>query len=428
MENPRIRLASFWRRWWALIALGAAAGALAAYVYGSRATPRYEAEAQVLVAGGEGATSQAAALLPTYAELVSSTPVLAYARRTTRTPGSLDELRAKIRGESNQDTRLITIRADDPDPARAIALANGLAAGLRRYVSVTPAPSPGAHTPPTVKIQEVVPASSAARVRPVSSLLLEFGALAGLLGALAFVLVAEVCRPNVTDEDDLTELGGLPVLGSVNGVSRAGTSFPDPAQSSLEESAAYRRLASGIMVASNEDAPRSLVLVGAEGSEASWSVGVKLAFAFAEDGRRVVLVDFEGNQMRRFFRFGKRGQTAALKRSEPLTACDTTFDRFSVRSGTSLVLALPRGPSPTLSHEAARTLLSRLSGGADLLIVHAPPPSRSRSALTWAQAARGTVLVVREGETPRASVVTALEGLAPAGRKVLGTVLQTRRA
>src|SRR6266508_5313298 len=98
MENPRIRLASFLRRWWFLIALAVVAGALAAYVYGSRATPTYEANAQVLVEADpeSGGTTQAAELVPTYAEIVRSTPVLAFALRTTRSLGSVDELRENV--------------------------------------------------------------------------------------------------------------------------------------------------------------------------------------------------------------------------------------------------------------------------------------------------------------------------------------------
>jgi capsular polysaccharide biosynthesis protein len=428
MENPRIRLASFWRRWWTLIAVAVAGGALAAYVFGSLATPRYEADAQVLVEpDAKGSTTQAAQLTPTYAEMVGSTPVLAYALRAAGATGSVGELRENVRGESDDRTRLIQIRVDDTDPKRAVALANGVAGGLRSYVAARRTSPPGADAAPQPRVRLVEPATSAVRVRPISLLLLEFGAIAGLFGALAFALIVEVRSPNVTDEEDLVELGRVPVLGSVNG-SRPEVGQPlDPTRSSLEGAASYRRLATSISVASRE-VLRSLVVVGADRSEASSAVATNLALTLAQEGRRVVLADFEGDRIRRTLRMDERGSgTQAFKRAEPLKDGERIIERFTLRSGTPLSLALPRDLPWGLGHRNAEELVTLLSADSDLLIIHGPPPSDSRSALTWARAARATVLVVRAEHTRRANLTAALAALEPVGAKLVGTVLQTER-
>ena len=424
MRNPRIHPASFLRRWWLLIAVAGAGGALVAYLYGTRATPTYEAKAEVLVQPG----ARQSAEIPTYAEIVRSTPVVAYALRSTGSPLSVEEVRANVRGEADRDTRIIRIRVDDTDRSRAIALANGLAVGLGRYVSAAATTSAAQVTGGT-QIELIEPATSAARVRPLSTLLLEFGALAGVFGALAFALVVEARRSKVTDEVDLLEAGGFPILGSVNGAwPRMRTSLLDPTRSSPEEWGDYRRLATRITVASDEAAPRSLVLVGAEGAEASSAVGAKLALTLAQDGQRVVLADFEGDRIRRYFRIGARGGGAQLvKRSAPLTYRGTTLDRFALRSGAPLVLALPRQVSAGLNREEAETLVKLLSAEADLLIIHAPPPSRSRGALIWARATKATLLVVRTEHTKRADVEAARDGLEPVGTKVIGAVVQGGR-
>lgn len=424
MRNPRIHPASFLRRWWLLIAVAGAGGALVAYLSGTRATPRYEAKAQVLVQAG----ARESAEIPTYAEIVRSTPVVAYALRSTDSPLSVEEVRANVRGEADRDTRIITIRAGDTDRSRAIALANALAAGLERYVAAAATTSAAPVTGRT-QIELIEPATSAARVRPLSPLLLEFGALAGVFGALAFALVVEARRSKVTDEADLLEAGGFPILGSVNGAwPRMRTSLLDPTRSSPEEWGDYRRLATQITVASDEAAPRSLVLVGAEGAEASSAVGAMLALTLAQDGQRVVLADFEGDRISRHFRIGARGGGAQLvKRSAPLRYRGTTLDRFALRSGAPLVLALPRQISAGLNREEAETLVKLLSAEADLLIIHAPPPSRSRGALIWARATKATLLVVRTEHTKRADVEAARDGLEPVGTKVIGAVVQGGR-
>jgi tyrosine-protein kinase len=432
MGNPSIRLASFMTRWWAFMALAVGAGALAAYVYGSRVTPTYEANARVLIEASPGtqAATPVAELLPTYAEIVRSTPVLGFALRATQSHGSVDELRENVRGESAQDTRLIKIRADDSDRTRAIALANALAAGLKRYVSVTRAPrTPGADARRQPRVQVVDRATSAVRVRPLSPLLLEFGAFAGLFGALAFALVVEARTAKVTDEDDLMEFGRLPVLGSVNGAGPgAKPSSFDPTRSSLEEAASYRRLATRISVANREEVPGSLVVVGAERSEGSCAVGVKLALVLAQDGQRVVLADFEGNRIGPFFRVDERGGGNFVSRGKVLKYRGMTLDCFTLRSGAPFVLVLPRFAASGLSHEDAEELVTLLSADADILIIHAPPPSHSRSALTWARAARATILVVLAEHTKRANVTAALQGLEPVGTKLIGAVLHSGRA
>jgi tyrosine-protein kinase len=430
MGNPSIRLASFLRRWWSLIALAVVGGALAAYVYGSRATPTYEANAQALVEDSPASetATPVAELLPTYAEIVRSTPVLAYALRATRSPGSVDELRENVRGESDRDTHLITIRADDTDRTRAIALANALAAGLRRYVSVTRAPpAPGADGTSQPRVRVVDRATSAVRVRPLSPLLLEFGAFAGLFCALAFALVAEGRTAKVTAEADLMEVGRLPVLGSVNGAGPRSSSF-DPTRSSLEEAASYRRLATRISVANREELPRSLVVVGADRSEGSCTVGVKLALVLAQDGQRVVLADFEGNRIGPFFRVDERGGGKFVSRGKVLKYRGMTLDCFTLRSGAPLVLVLPRLALRGLGHEDAEELVTLLSADADVLIIHAPPPSRSRSTLTWARATTRTLLVVRAEHTKRAEVEEACEGLEAVGTNLIGAVLHWERA
>ena len=68
-----------------------------------------------------------------------------------------------------------------------------------------------------------------------------------------------------------------------------------------------------------------------------------------------------------------------------------------------------------------------LSAEADLLIIHAPPPSRSRGALIWARATKATLLVVRTEHTKRADVEAARDGLEPVGTKVIGAVVQGGR-
>lgn len=416
MGNPDVRLASLVRRWWLTVLIATVGGAVVGYVVGSRVSPTFAATTQVLLEGPS-------ALSPTYAELVKSSPVLGRALRSTGSDLSIADLRDDVRGESDQNTRLVTIEVDARNGREAIQLANALAAGLKSFVADNSSASGTARAVP-ISIELVDPAKSAARVRPLTSLLLFFGGAVGFLGAVAFVLIAESRNPTIATDDELGETMGVPVLGSVNGgLLGAGAVSFDPV-GDPDESVAYRRLATQIAVANQSDAPNSLVIVGADRAEGSRTVAVRLAHALALEGRKVVLADFEGDGIKRYLRIGERGVDQVMRRVEPVKHASLVVDRFALRSGAPLVLATGRSDALGLDSETVQELVDLMSAEADVLIVHAPPPSSSRAALTWARATDATILVVRGEKTKQEQVAEALAGLESVRTKLVGAVLQ----
>lgn len=419
MGNPRIRLGLLFRRWWLVVLLATVGGALVAYALGSRVSTTYEASAKVLVGHPEG-------LSPTYAELVKSSPVLTYALRRAKPDLSLAELRDNVRGESDQDTRIVTVEVDAARAREAIALANAVAAGLREYASTQQnTATAGAVQNSEPRVEVVDPATSATRIRPRPALLLEFGAFAGLLAGIAFALLAEARTPRINAEEDLVAAGGLPVLGTLNASRRAGAFLPAQAIRA-GQLAPYRRLVARLALAADSDFPRSLVVVGADGGYGSAKVAVDLGLSLASDGLRVAVADFEGGGITRYLQMdGRKRGASFFRRTGPVEAAGLTFDCFSLRAWPALLLVVPRVPLRGLSIGNAETIVSELTADADVMIVHGPPPTRLRGALTWASATVGTLLVVSAGQTKRRDLAEAVETLEPIRPKLLGAVLQT---
>jgi capsular polysaccharide biosynthesis protein/Mrp family chromosome partitioning ATPase len=417
--NSPIRLGLLFRRWWLVVLLVTVEGALLAYAFGSRISTTYEANVQVLVGHPEG-------LSPTYAELVKSTPVLSYALRHTRQDVSLAELRDDVRGESDQNTRIVTIEADARKASQAVELANAVAAGLREYVSSKPSTATsGAAQSSEPRVEVVDPATSATRIRPRPVLLLEFGAFAGLFAGVALALVAEARTPRINAEEDLAEIRGLPVLGILNESPRAGSLVSAPTVRAGQV-AAYRRLVARLALAADSELPRSLVVLGADGGHGSAKVALDLGLSFALGGERVALADFEGNGITRYLQLdGRRRVSSLLRRADPVSSAGITLDRFTLRAGPPLVLVVPRSRPDGLSVEDAATILFDLSADADIVMVHVPAPTRSRGALPWARAALGTFVVVGVGKTKRSDLEETVETLGVIGPKLLGAVLQT---
>jgi succinoglycan biosynthesis transport protein ExoP len=434
MDTWRIGLLATARRWWAVVALATGVGALLAYQYGSSASPTYEAEARLLVTapGTElGALQTGPQLAPTYAELVRSTPVLQGAVTALKGRVTSQELRENVRGEWNQESRLLTVRARSSDPAVAVQAANELAKALDRVASTEPPASGSEESTLRTELTIVDPATDADRVRPQSLLLMEFGALAGFFFAVALAVLVDSRRGFVRDEEDLTQLTECTVLGSVNGGPLSRPVGPGPSDGAAREGAdSYRRLVERLAAVGGEEVPRRLLVFGAQRDSGSGTVAANLATALAESGMRVVLADLaEKVEAARVLAPDGRGAgSAGVKRHGELHYDRIVFDRFAPTSKRGPLLVLPRGgPPSSLDVGDAHGLVDLLVAGADVVVLHAGPPSHSPRSLTLTRAADLTILVVRRGHTRRDSITSLLESLDFARATEVATVLQTSR-
>jgi polysaccharide biosynthesis transport protein len=431
---------SILRRWWAVILLTAGAGGLIAYVYGSRVESTYEAVALMEVVPPPepiGAVQTAGEHTPTYAELVRSRDVLEATRTELGLSLTLAQLRDDVRAEAERATRLLTIRVRSGDPNEAAAIANKLAQKLRTVVgAAAPRPEEGGSAPssnepvPTLRVAE--PAVDVTRVRPRVALSMEFGALAGLFGGLAFIFLVESFGRTVRSENDLAELAPFAFLGSVSGgrLSRNGRPFSLAVGAGSNGTDAYRKLVARLASANDGQPPRAVLVAGIQGREGSGLVALKLAAALAGPGQRVVLADFGGaGELMRLFKRGRRARAGQLpERGTPLRRGTTVLDSFRLGSGIQLVLALPRRPPPrVLDLDEAKQLLELLRGHADIVVLHAAPPGRAPATLAWASLVDLTLLVARRERTRRRSVSAALQGLEVVGANAVGTVLHAGR-
>jgi succinoglycan biosynthesis transport protein ExoP len=426
----RIGFLSALRRWWAFIALALGAGGLLGYAYASRVTPMYEAEAK-LVVGSPAATidDQRAAgqLAPTYAELVTTRELLQPTLRRLGLPFSHQEWEGKVRGEAGEQNRVLTIRVRSEEAARAIRVANALAAELTRFAaSHGPTGTGAAATTPDVELRVVEGASRAARIRPQTVLAMEFGALSAGFAALAVCLVIEAVSRRVRDEEDLARVAPV-VLGPVNGRVPSRSDGGDHSSWAADwgDGNPYRALARQLGRAGEDGPLRSLLILGAQGGTGSGAVALNLAAALAGPKTRVVLIDL--SSPREILRLVERRSTITL-RGTPVRHGRHTLDRFLVQPGSALALAFPRVSEPRATTvEEAEALVAQVLEHTEVVVVHAPSLLGTPAALAWARAVNGTLVVARRRHTSRASVTDALESLGHARTNVVGTVLHEGR-
>jgi capsular polysaccharide biosynthesis protein len=431
MSWRSIRPSSPALRWW-VVFLASVSGALLAYAYGLRVDPVYEAKASLVVNAPQGGQSleSVADQIPTYAELANSTPLLRAALDKLGLSLTPEELQPDVRGEADTSTRLLTIRVQSQNPAVAEAIANALARELiRRVAAAAPRTDESSQVVAGPRLKILQPASGGDLIRPRHTLIVGFGALAGLFGGLALAVLASLVQRTVRREDELARLAPIPVLGSVNGGLLAATGG-HVLVSGGSAAEPYRRLSARILSAHGQRAPRSLLVVGASGNEGSAAVASELALALAGGMSRVVLTDLASDRpIAPLFGIGEKSAGASAKRSSPLRYGSLTLDRFALREGPPLVLGFPRSPGGWSGGvDDARAVLDLLLADADLVVLHAVSLGSSAAPLVFARILDAAVLVVRPAQTRRESVVSAVEALGLAGTNVVGTVLHGGRA
>ena len=239
--------------------------------------------------------------------------MLSYALRRAQTDLSLAELRDDVRGESDQDTRIVTVEVDAARAREAIALANAVAAGLRQYASTNrtpPRPVPcrtlslgsKSSIPPHRRLASD-PSRPAARVRR-----LRRTARRGCVRPLGGSSYAEDQRrggsgggwwPAGTRHTERQPAPGR-VLAGTGHPSRTAGPIPAPG----------RETGAGGRLGFPAKPPRRRRRRG----YGSAKVAVDLGLSLASDGHRVTVADFEGGGITRYLQMDGRERGASFFR------------------------------------------------------------------------------------------------------------------
>ena len=286
---------------------------------------------------------------------------------------------------------------------------------------------------------------------------LGLGLLLGLLLGCGAAALAEsgntsIMRPEELERTlNVRDLGVIPPLlePSANGHARRKHSFPflTPARRRPEVdnrlgAEAFRLVYSGLTFGWG-GGRRTILVTSAAPQEGKTLIAANLAITFAREGVRVLLIDCDLRRPRlhRVFAVPAAPGLIELLKSDgaalapapdaPLRGAEATVApsipgiRHTKFAGLSL---LPCGALTSRAHELLkpqqfRSLLSDLSGQFDVIILDTPPVLVSADAALLAPLTDGAILVVRSGQTDRASAERACQYLIAAGAHFLGALL-----
>jgi len=477
------------RRWkWAILACAVFAPLTAILVSG-RSPAVYEASAQVLInrqnlalelqGVNDPTASDATRVLETQAQLARLPEV---ARRTVAAAGTNEDAsdligNSSVRTQDNND--ILTLSVRDRDPATAARLATVYAEQFAKYSNeldtaaiattlkavdarVRSLETAGQTASPLyatlvdraeeLRTLETLQTSRAAVVRrPAGAGKLgqppvRIAALAAILGlalGIGIVFLVDALDPRIRSEEELRAAFAFPLLGRL----------PPPPSGRLRTLPWRRRTSNSVVMLDAPDTPhaeafrilatnfdlitlnfpvKKLMITSALAGEGKTTTTANLGVAFAQQGRKVVLVDFDTQpiHLQQLFSLpdGPGFLELALGRStiedalveidvattasephelqevlRPMAtgpiAIDQRKERLAARSEGSLqILRSPAGAldiRTVLSIEMIVSVLSRVAAQSDLVLLDSPPLLQSSSAIALTSEVHGILVVSR---------------------------------
>lgn len=167
-----------------------------------------------------------------------------------------------------------------------------------------------------------------------------------------------------------------------------------------------------------------ILLTSSAPAEGKSNVSINLAYAFAQDNKRVLLMD--GDLRKGTLHQYLNVSSLAVGLSAVLTGRHSVNEAvIHVGLGFDFlpVGTLPTNPSELAGSQAMVDLLSYLQGVYDFIIIDTAPVTAVADTGIMARYADGVILVVAHNETTRAAAKAAKESLQQANANILGVVL-----
>lgn len=189
----------------------------------------------------------------------------------------------------------------------------------------------------------------------------------------------------------------------------------------------YRTIRTNIQYSSVDQEVKTLMITSSGPGEGKSTTTANLAVVFAQQGKRVLLVDTDLRKPTVHYTFNKTntfGLTSVLTKQ-------TTLEKaiFETEEKNLFVLSsgpIPPNPAELLSSQAMDQFLREAQELFDMILFDTPPILVVTDAQILANKCEGTILVVSSGVTDKGQVVKAKELLDTAHSKLFGVVLNNK--
>lgn len=190
----------------------------------------------------------------------------------------------------------------------------------------------------------------------------------------------------------------------------------------------YRTIRTNIQFSSVDHEFKSIMVSSTGPGEGKSTTVANLAVVFAQQGKRVLLVDADMRKPTVHYTFNQTntfGLTSVLTKQvtiEKAILGTREKNLFILTSG-----PIPPNPAELLSSQAMEQFFQDAREVFDVILFDTPPLLAVTDAQILANICEGTILVVSSGKTEREQVIKAKELLDSAKGKLLGAVLNNKK-
>lgn len=190
----------------------------------------------------------------------------------------------------------------------------------------------------------------------------------------------------------------------------------------------YRTIRTNIQFSSFEKETKTIMVTSPGPSEGKSTTAANLAIVFAQQGKKVLLVDADLRKPAVHYMFNivnSIGLTNILaNRMELSNVIFTTGDRYLhlLTSG-----PIPPNPSELLASSTMEELMKEMKEKYDVVIIDTPPLLNVSDAQIVANICEGSILVLSSGKTEIEHSIKAKELLSSANSSLLGVVLNNKK-
>jgi capsular exopolysaccharide synthesis family protein len=292
-----------------------------------------------------------------------------------------------------------------------------------------------------VLVDEARPTASPER--PNWTLYPAVGLAVGLLLGIAFAFVRENLDDSLVTTEQVEKVGLLPVLSYIplmrpddkqrgKQPGEDANAEVNPLERSLlisrptaPAAESYRALRTAILLSATDEPLRVLLVTSPLGGDGKTTISYNLAVAFAQHGRRVLLMDADMRKpsMHTFFRVRKAPGlsevlTGGVQFADALLGHGSLGNLFLLASGTT-----PPNPADLLDSRRFDALLAEAKSQFDLIIIDSPPVLMVTDPVILSTKADGTIVVVRSQKTTRPVLKRVVGVLSRSHGRKLGFVV-----
>ena len=282
----------------------------------------------------------------------------------------------------------------------------------------------GALKPNQAVVESAIP--SATPVGRNTRRAVQLGLVIALLLSAGAVALAEGSDRRLRSPDDLEDLTGLPLLSAI-----PVSAFSSEVGEEQDEEA-FQMLRAALTYFNVDRRLASVVIASPGQEDGKTTVAIRLAYAMARAGGRVILVDADLRQPRIGGRLGLKladglGSVIVGTRQLSDTLVDLPIRSPDAPQGQGSLKLLPAGTAAPNSAELLSSpgllrVLHELESSSDIVIIDSAAALAVSDTLPLLQAASGVVLIARLNRSTRAGIRRLQQVITAASGTVLGVV------